>query len=67
MPDRIFSLPWTLCLAHVIWTERRMTNLALNVCFDFFSRHEEQKIKDNNNKYLTFNTNFDIQHSVQMT
>ena len=29
-----------LCLVHVIWTERRMTNLVLNVCFDFFSRHE---------------------------
>ena len=25
------------CLVHVIWTERRMTNLVLNVCFDFFS------------------------------
>ena len=23
--------------------------------------------KDNNNKYLTFNTNFDIQRPVQMT
>ena len=23
--------------------------------------------KDNNNKYLTFNTNFDIRRSVQMT
>ena len=31
-----------LCLVHVIWTERRMTNLVLNVCFDFFSRHENQ-------------------------
>ena len=29
-----------LCLVHVIWTERRMTNLVLNVCFDFFSWHE---------------------------
>ena len=26
-----------LSLIHVIWTERQMTNLVLNVCFDFFS------------------------------
>ena len=31
-----------LCLIHVIWTERGMTNLVLNVCFDVFSRHENQ-------------------------
>ena len=31
-----------LCLVHVIWTERRMTNSVLNVCFDFFSRHEKK-------------------------
>ena len=26
-----------LCLVHVIWTGCQMTNLVLNVCFDFFS------------------------------
>ena len=31
-----------LCADHVISTGRRMTNLVLNVCFDFFSRHENQ-------------------------
>ena len=31
-----------LCLVHVIWTERRKTNLMFNVCFDFFSRHKNQ-------------------------
>ena len=31
---------FNLCPVHVIWTGRRMTNLVLNVCFDFFSRHE---------------------------
>ena len=30
------------CPVHVIWTERQMRNLVLNVCFDFFSRHEKQ-------------------------
>jgi hypothetical protein len=29
-------------LDSLIWTERRMTNVVLNVCFDFFSRHEKQ-------------------------
>ena len=32
-----FLMIWNLCLVHVISTERRMTNLVLNVCFDFFS------------------------------
>ena len=31
-----------LCPVHVIWTECRMMNLVLNVCFDFFSRHKNQ-------------------------
>ena len=31
-----------LCLVHVIWTEFQMTNLVLNVCLDFLSRHENQ-------------------------
>ena len=31
-----------LCAVHVISPGRGMMNLALNVCFDFFSRHENQ-------------------------
>ena len=31
------SIDIFLCLVHVIWKERRMTNLVLNVWFDFFS------------------------------
>ena len=30
-----------LCPIHVIWTSVEL-NLVLNVCFDFFSRHENQ-------------------------
>jgi hypothetical protein len=34
----IFNLHFRdLCPVHVIWTEHGMTNLVLNVCFDFFS------------------------------
>ena len=31
-----------LCLDYVILTGRQMMNLVLKVCFDFFSRHENQ-------------------------
>ena len=31
-----------LCPVHFIWTERRMTNLLLNVCFDFFCKNENE-------------------------
>ena len=31
------SIDIFLCLVHFIWKERRMTNLVLNVWFDFFS------------------------------
>jgi hypothetical protein len=31
-----------LCAVHVILLECQMTNLASNVCFDFFSRHKNQ-------------------------
>ena len=37
-----FKSEFNLCLVHVIWTERWMTNLVLNVCFGFFSWHEKQ-------------------------
>ena len=33
---------YVYCVDHVISTGHQMTNLALNVCFDFFSRHENQ-------------------------
>ena len=33
---------WLLMSDHVIWTECWMTNLVLNVCFDFFNRHKKQ-------------------------
>ena len=36
------SIILSICPVHVIWTERRMTNLMLNVCFDFFSRNENR-------------------------
>ena len=32
-----------ICLVHVIWTEHRMTNLVLNICFDFFSQHKNHR------------------------
>jgi GTPase len=33
---------YSLWKDHVISTGHQMTNLVLNVCFDFFSRHENQ-------------------------
>ena len=100
-PQKIFLLEkyrLDLCADHVISTGCLMTNLLLNVCFDFFQptwksdlkvvqstkndlfwvRHPYNTLnvpqivklgrsKKDNNKYLTFNTNFNIQHSVQMT
>ena len=38
-----FKSEFNLCLVHVIWTERQiMTNVVLNICFDFYSLHEKQ-------------------------
>ena len=33
------------CLVHVIWTEHQMTNLVLNVCFDFFQLSPKVDLK----------------------
>ena len=35
--ENVDSIRCHLCLVHFISTERHMMNLALNVCFDFFS------------------------------
>ena len=37
-----FCVCFDIWSVHVIWTVHWMTNLALNVCFDFFSRHGNQ-------------------------
>ena len=50
-PNRLCAMGWNLfwwifsCnffVVHIIWTASQTTNLVLNVCFDFFSRHENQ-------------------------
>ena len=61
--DKLYFLQknnFDLFLIHVIWTEHQMTNLVLNVWFDFFSWHKN-KVWKYKYKLLKMVT-FDLMH-----